>query len=85
MKNSRILVVPCPLPAISSLLWAQREHDDLPWREKKRDRMAAKGRMRDRGEVAANAYVNRLALLQCSGDGSVNLFMCILQVVHHCL
>jgi hypothetical protein len=47
--------------------------------------MAAKGRMRDRGEVAADADVNWLALLQCGGDGSVNLFMCILQVVHHCL
>lgn len=45
--------------------------------------MAAKGGMWDRGEVAADAYVNRLALLYCSGDGSINLLMCILQVVHH--
>lgn len=41
--------------------------------------------MRDRGQVAADADVDRLALLHCGGDGSVNLLVCILQVVDHCL
>lgn len=58
---------------------------NIPWGEEERDRMAAKGGMWDRGKVAADADVNWLALLYCCGDGSVNLLMCIFQVVHHSL
>jgi hypothetical protein len=47
--------------------------------------MAAEGGMWDRREVAADANVNRLALLDCRGDGSVDLLMRIFQVVHHSL
>lgn len=58
---------------------------NIPWGEEERDRMTAEGGMWDRREVAADANVNRLALLYCRGDGSIDLFMRIFQVVHHSL
>lgn len=41
--------------------------------------------MRNSGEIAADAYVNRLALFQGGGDGLVNLFMRIFQIIHNSL
>lgn len=51
--------------------------------EEEGDGLAAEGGVRDRREVATDAYIHRLALLESRRNRRVDLLVCIFQVVHH--
>jgi len=55
----------------------------VPGGEEEGHGVAAKGRVRQRGEVAADAEVHRLALPQCRGNCRVDLLVRVVQIGHH--
>ena len=55
----------------------------VPRGEEEGHGVAAKGSVRQPGEVAADAEVHRFALPQCRGNGRVNLLVRVVQIGHH--